>query len=83
MKVPTVTRTTLTSYSHGCRQWTASEAQPKCNRNSQRLREIQLASLDMSTDHLIEEFGRLRDVTTAPDGSLWMLANKHRRCGEP
>jgi glucose/arabinose dehydrogenase len=26
-------------------------------------------------DHLVNEYGRLRDVTEAPDGSLWILTN--------
>lgn len=45
----------------------------------QRLWKIPLDRLGTSTDYLVEELGRLRDVTTAPDGSLWILPNHRRR----
>lgn len=49
----------------------------------QRLWEIPLSDVTTSTDSLTNEFGRLRDVTTAPDGSLWILTNNTDGVGEP
>lgn len=44
----------------------------------QRLWEVRLGpdiGDDDAREHLTGEFGRLRDVTKAPDGSLWILTN--------
>src|SRR3954469_17179562 len=44
----------------------------------QRLWEVKLGrtiSDQEVRDHLVHEYGRLRDVTEAPDGSLWILTN--------
>jgi glucose/arabinose dehydrogenase len=44
----------------------------------QRLWEVKLGrtiSDQKVRDHLVHEYGRLRDVTEAPDGSLWILTN--------
>jgi len=49
----------------------------------QRLWEIPLEEIGTSTDYLVQEFGRLREVTTAPDGSLWILTNNTDGVGEP
>lgn len=49
----------------------------------QRLWEVPLSDINTSTAHLTGEFGRLRDVTTGPDGSLWILTNNTDGVGEP
>lgn len=75
-------------------QWEPAEASPSAIEihndtlfmvalRGQRLWEIPLSDATTSTDHLTNEFGRLRDVTTAPDGSLWILTNNTDGVGEP
>lgn len=49
----------------------------------QRLWEIPLEDVETSTDYVVNEFGRLREATTAPDGSLWILTNNTDGVGEP
>ena len=49
----------------------------------QRLWEIPLNNAETSTDYLVNEFGRLREATTAPDGTLWVLTNNTDGVGEP
>ena len=82
------------NYIDPVQQWTPAEASPSAIEihndsiymvalRGQRLWEIPLDSLETSTDHLVEEFGRLRDVTTAPDGSLWLLTNNTDGVGTP
>lgn len=43
--------------------------------HGQQLWKIPLDAAQEPTGHLVDTFGRLRDVTTAPDGSLWVLTN--------
>src|SRR5690625_3545071 len=75
-------------------QWTPAEASPSAIEihndtiymvalRGQRLWEIPLDDAESSTDYLAEEFGRLREATTAPDGSLWLLTNNTDGVGEP
>src|SRR5699024_1493733 len=75
-------------------QWTPAEASPSAieirdetlfmvSLRGQRLWEIPLTNVATSTDHFIDDFGRLRDVTTAPDGSLWILTNNTDGVGQP
>ena len=82
------------NYIDPVQQWTPAEASPSAIEihndtiymvalRGQRLWEIPLDSLGTSTDYLVEEFGRLRDVTTAPDGSLWILTNNTDGVGTP
>ncbi|MGV9194111.1 PQQ-dependent sugar dehydrogenase [Microbacterium sp. MC2] len=39
------------------------------------LREVPLADLGSSREHLAGEYGRLRDVIAGPDGTVWVLTN--------
>jgi len=75
-------------------QWAPSEASPSgiavhgesiwiANLRGERLREVPLDSLGSSTEHLVSEFGRLRAVAPAPDGSLWILTNNTDGNGQP
>ena len=67
-------------------QWAPADASPSgmavtegriliANLRGERLREIPLDDLAASTEHWTGEYGRLRDVVVAPDGSLWVLTN--------
>jgi glucose/arabinose dehydrogenase len=67
-------------------QWPPAEASPSgmaisgdaayiANLRGSRLREIPLSAPETSTDLLVDELGRLRDVVVAPDGSLWVLTS--------
>lgn len=42
-----------------------------------------MADLASSTEHLVGEHGRLRDVVIAPDGSLRVLTNNTDGRGDP
>ena len=75
-------------------QWTPADASPSgitvagnsvyiANLRGQRLREVPLASPTSSTVHLTGEYGRLRDVVVAPDGSVWVLTNNTDGRGSP
>lgn len=75
-------------------QWRPDEASPSgmaisggtlylANLRGERLRQIPLDDLATSTEHLVGEYGRLRDVTVAPDGALWVLTNNTDGRGEP
>lgn len=67
-------------------QWAPAEASPSgiavtegtihiANLRGERLLEVPLDALGESSERLVGEQGRLRDVTVAPDGSLWVLTN--------
>ncbi|MEU4650758.1 PQQ-dependent sugar dehydrogenase [Nocardia fluminea] len=75
-------------------QWKPSEASPSgmtnaggfvylANLRGERLRRIPLDDLAQSTELLVGEYGRLRDVAVAPDGSLWLLTNNTDGRGDP
>ncbi len=75
-------------------QWAPAGASPSgmtiadrriwiANLRGQRLREIPLGDLAASAEHLTGEYGRLRDVVRAPDGSLWVLTNNTDGRGDP
>ncbi|MFC6010771.1 PQQ-dependent sugar dehydrogenase [Nocardia lasii] len=75
-------------------QWSPAQASPSgmtitdtaiylANLRGQRLREIPLDDLTGSTEHLVREYGRLRDVVRAPDGTLWVLTNNTDGRGNP
>lgn len=75
-------------------QWAPADASPSgiavadgsiwiANLRGERLREVPLDDLTASTEHLVGEHGRLRDVVAAPDGTLWALTNNTDGRGEP
>ncbi|MGI5219890.1 PQQ-dependent sugar dehydrogenase [Nocardia sp. CA-290969] len=75
-------------------QWRPADASPSgmavqdgsiylANLRGGRLRQIPLDDPATSTEHLAGEYGRLRDVTVAPDGSLWVLTNNTDGRGNP
>ncbi|WP_380160951.1 PQQ-dependent sugar dehydrogenase [Kineococcus sp. R86509] len=75
-------------------QWAPEEASPSgiavsdgaihiANLRGQRLRDVALDDLGNATERFAGEFGRLRDVVVAPDGSLWMLTNNTDGRGRP
>lgn len=75
-------------------QWNPDDASPSglavvggtlfvANLRGEVLRSVPLADTTSSTDYLSGEFGRLRDVVEAPDGSLWVVTNNTDGRGEP
>ncbi len=75
-------------------QWAPAEASPSgiavlggavyiANLRGEVLRQVPLGSLGESTEHWAGEYGRLRDATEAPDGSLWVLTNNTDGRGDP
>ncbi|WP_219816006.1 MULTISPECIES: sorbosone dehydrogenase family protein [unclassified Arthrobacter] len=75
-------------------QWKPAEASPSgiavaeesifiANLRGEQLREVPMADLRTSTGYLTGEHGRLRDVVTTPDGSLWVLTNNTDGRGRP
>ncbi|MCI1748134.1 MAG: PQQ-dependent sugar dehydrogenase [Acidipropionibacterium sp.] len=75
-------------------QWRPADASPSgmaivdgqiyiANLRGARLRQIPLDRPATSSDRLAGEYGRLRDVAAAPDGSLWILTNNTDGRGEP
>jgi glucose/arabinose dehydrogenase len=75
-------------------QWTPGEASPSgltvidgtvfiANLRGQVLRAVPVADPSAATDLYVGEYGRLRDVTLAPDGSLWILTSNTDGRGDP
>ena len=67
-------------------QWAPAEASPSgiaitrdtifiANLRGQRLRTVPLDNLTAASEHFVGEYGRIRDVSVAPDGTLWLLSN--------
>lgn len=81
-------------YTDPVQQWEPADASPSgiaiagdsiyiANLRGARLREVPLDDLGTSTEHFVDEYGRLRDAALAPDGSLWVLTNNTDSRGEP
>ena len=75
-------------------QWEPTEASPSgmahidgtlfiANLRGQVLRAVPVADPSTSTIHYEGEFGRIRDVTEAPDGRLWFVTNNTDGRGTP
>jgi glucose/arabinose dehydrogenase len=75
-------------------QWRPADASPSgitiaddsiymANLRGQRLREIPLDDLSKSKEYYANEYGRMRHVTVAPNGDLWLLTNNTDSRGEP
>lgn len=75
-------------------QWAPSEASPSgieiadgsvwiANLRGARIIGVPLDDPGDSSAYLVDEHGRLRDVTSAPDGSLWIVTNNTDGRGSP
>lgn len=75
-------------------QWATSDASPSgitiangsiyvANLRGERLREVPLSDPTKATELFVGEYGRLRDVVLAPDGSLWIVTNNTDGRGTP
>ncbi|WP_040164345.1 PQQ-dependent sugar dehydrogenase [Microbacterium gorillae] len=75
-------------------QWAPAEASPSglavtdeaiviANLRGQRLRTVPLDDLGSSVESFVGEYGRLRDVAVAPDGTLWVVTNNTDGRGDP
>ena len=75
-------------------QWSPSEASPSgiavvdgtvfiANLRGERLRAVPVGDPTVGTDYLVGEYGRLRSVIEAPDGSLWVLTNNTNGRSDP
>jgi glucose/arabinose dehydrogenase len=75
-------------------QWTTDEASPSgmvavdgalfiANLRGRVLRAVPVADPTTSTDYYTDGYGRIRDVTLAPDGTLWFLTNNTDGRGDP
>lgn len=75
-------------------QWQPGSASPSgmaysggtlfiANLRGQVLRSVPVSDPSTSTEHFGREFGRLRDVTVAPDGQLWLVTNNTDGRGSP
>ncbi|MCC9178123.1 PQQ-dependent sugar dehydrogenase [Arthrobacter sp. zg-Y750] len=75
-------------------QWTPDDASPSgmavsngyayiANLRGQRMRRVPLSDPGSSAEYFAGEYGRLRDVVNAPDGSLWVLTNNTDGRGSP
>ena len=67
-------------------QWQPADASPSgiaitrdtifiANLRGQRVRTVPLDDLTAASEHFVGEYGRIRDVSVAPDGTLWLLSN--------
>jgi glucose/arabinose dehydrogenase len=75
-------------------QWATSEASPSgiaisggnlyiANLRGERLRKVPLSTPGTSSEYYVQQYGRLRDVTVAPDGRLYILTNNTDGRGTP
>jgi len=75
-------------------QWEPSAASPSgithadgtifiANLRGQVLQAVPVADPTTSTEHYLREYGRIRDVTVAPDGQLWLVTSNTDGRGTP
>lgn len=85
---------TAEGFTDPVQQWAPEAASPSgmtqldgmlyiANLRGQVLRAVPVADPSTSTGYFSAEFGRLRDVTVAPDGALWFLTNNTDGRGNP
>lgn len=82
------------AYIDPVQQWRPSDASPSgltvtdtdiliANLRGERLRVVPLDDLTVGAERFTGDLGRLRDVVTAPDGTVWMLTNNTDGRGSP
>lgn len=75
-------------------QWATADASPSgmafsngnlyiANLRGQRIRQIAVVTPGSATELFNGQYGRLRDVVAAPDGTMWMLTNNTDGRGTP
>lgn len=75
-------------------QWPTAQASPSgmafsqgnlyiANLRGQRIRQVPVAAPGTAVERYAGQYGRLRDVAAAPDGTLWMLTNNTDGRGTP
>ena len=75
-------------------QWSPDDASPSgiaihdgtiyiANLRGERLRTVPLTDPATADEQFVDEYGRLRDVVVAADGSLWILTNNTDGRGDP
>jgi glucose/arabinose dehydrogenase len=75
-------------------QWRPADASPSgmafsrgyltiANLRGQRIRQVAVAAPGSAVERYVGQYGRLRDVVVAPDGTLWMLTNNTDGRGTP
>lgn len=73
-------------------QWAPADASPSglavvdgavviANLRGQRVRVVPTADLSAAEEYFVGEYGRLRDVVTAPDGTVWVVTSNTDRGG--
>lgn len=75
-------------------QWNPADASPSgiavvgdllyiANLRGERLRTVPLDDLASTTESFVGEYGRIRDVVQAPDGSAWFVTSNRDGRGDP
>jgi glucose/arabinose dehydrogenase len=75
-------------------QWATAEASPSgiaisggniyiANLRGERLRKVPLSAPGTSSEFYVQQYGRLRDVSVAPDGRLYIITNNTDGRGTP
>lgn len=81
-------------YTDPVQQWSPDDASPSgiaivggtvyiANLRGERLRAVPVAEPTTSSEYYVGEYGRLRDVQAAPDGSLWFVTSNTDGRGAP
>lgn len=81
-------------YTDPLQQWPTAEASPSgiaisggnlyiANLRGERLRKVPLSAPGTSSEFYVQQYGRLRDVTVAPDGRLYIITNNTDGRGTP
>lgn len=81
-------------FSDPVQQWAPASASPSgaaivdgtlfiANLRGEVLRAVPVSDPSTSVDYYVGQYGRIRDVAVAPDGSLWFLTNNTDGRGQP